>query len=79
VISQESGIIALAAGNSSEILDTSLHNALSVQIQTCTVQLQFALKGKLQMHRLQVGKLVDKGGTKTVCHRLPPVRTVPHL
>jgi hypothetical protein len=59
VISKESGVIVLAVGNSSEILDTSLHSALSVQTLICTAQLQFALKGKLKMHHLQVGKAVD--------------------
>ena len=75
MISKESGLIVLAVGYSSEILDTSLHSALSVQTPICTAQLQFALKGKLKMHRLQVGKPDDKGGRQHVCHRLPLVRT----
>ncbi len=69
VISEDSTTNGLAVGNSSEIPDTSLHSAPSVQIPICTAQLPFALKGKPQVHRPQVGKPVDKGGTQHVYHR----------
>jgi hypothetical protein len=69
MISLESSLIVLEVGNSSEILDTSQHSALSGKIPIYTAQLQFALRGRLNGHPLQVGTPVDKGGRQLFCHR----------
>lgn len=69
VTSLESNPIVLEVGNSSEILDTSQHIALSKGKPICTAQLQFALRGKLNWHRLQVGTPVDRGGRQPFCLR----------